>query len=167
VFSIAVNKDVGKFNAGLNATYSRLWDQKYYQFGASLTWYPFGNTNLYANSVLTYQSDPSTPKLIFEQLAGGKVYKYGWLEGFFTLGELKNYNEKNAYLVYNQIYPIKFRYGFTFYPYIGKNLEVILIARFQKTGMLMTTYTTEQPTPIRSYPDYKYSTFGIGLKLKI
>jgi hypothetical protein len=167
VFSLAVSKDAGKFNTGINGTFARLWDRKYYQFGASLTWYPLGNTNLYTNTIFTCQTDPEKTKIIFEQLAGGRIYKSGWLEGFFTLGELKNYNEKNAFLVYNQIYPVKMRFGFTFYPYIGKNIEVMLLARFQKIGTLLTTYTTEQSAPIRSNPDYKYSTFGLGIKLKI
>jgi hypothetical protein len=167
VLSLAVNKDLGNFNAGINGTYARLWDQNHYQVGASISWYPLGNTNLYTHSTFNFQLEPLRTNFIFEQMAGGKIYKNGWLEGFITLGELKNYNEKNAYLVYNQVYPVKLRFGITYYPYIGKNFEVLLIGRFQKTGTVLTSFTTTQPMPVQSYPDYKYTTFALGVKLKI
>jgi len=169
VVSLAVNKDIGKFNAGINGSFSRLYDRKVYQLGASLAWYPMGNTNLYTLSSLTFQMDTARKVYVFEQMAGGRIYKYGWLEGFVTLGELKNYSEKNAYLVYNQIYPMNLRYGITFYPFIGKHLEIMLMYKYHKTGSLLTTYklTSDGSAMYETNPAYNYSTLTGGIKWKL
>ena len=166
VLSMAASKDIGKFNVGLNGTYALMLNQKYIQFGASVSWYPFGNTNLYTNSSFTLQKGQSAYTKIFEQMVGGRIYPSGWLEGFVTLGELKNFNEKNAYLVYNQVYPVKMRWGMTFYPYIGKHLEVMLMYRYQKIGLLLSTAKLSDTTPLVSNPDYTYSTLITGVKWK-
>lgn len=169
VVSLAVNKDIGKINAGINGSFSRLYDRKVYQLGASLAWYPLGNTNLYTVSNLTFQKDSTWTVSVFEQMAGGKIYKNGWLEGFVTLGEMKNSNEKNAYLVYNQIYPMSLRWGITFYPFIGKHLEIMLIYKYHKIGSLLTTYKfiNDESEMYETNPAYKFSTITGGIKWKL
>jgi len=166
VISLAVDKEIGKFSAGISGTYARMLEKKIYQIGASLSWYPFGNTDLYAHSSFTYQNDKATTTTVFEQMAGGRLYKYGWLEGFYTWGQLKNYNEKNAYLVYNQLYPVKMRCGITFYPYIGKHLELMVMYRYQKIGLFLTSASFAESSPVVSNPDYAYSTLTSGVKWK-
>ncbi len=166
IISIGVSKEHGNCSLGINGTYAELLNKKLYQFGASLTWYPFGNTNLYTNSRITYLFDQKKTTTVFEQMAGGKIYENGWLEGFFTWGEIKNYNEKNAYIVYNQVYPVKMRCGVTLYPYLGEHFELMLIYRFQRIGLLLTSATYTDSQPVVSNPDLKFSTFVGGVKWK-
>ncbi len=166
VLSLAIDKEIGKFSCGISGTYARMLDQKIYQVGASLSWYPLGNSDLYAHSSLTYQINDTTSTAVFEQMAGGKLFKYSWLEGFFTWGQLKNFNEKNAYLVYNQVYPVKMRWGLTFYPYIGKHLEVMLMYRYQKIGLLLTTSSLSETSTSVTNPNFTFSMVTSGLKWK-
>ena len=160
---------------GINGTSSRIMDKKINQFGASLSWFPFGNTNLYTLSSFTYQveNNTTTPKqngnatnkTIFEQMVGGKLYKQGWIEGYITFGEIKNFTDKYAYLVYNQVYPIKSRIGITFYPYIGRHLELMLMYRYEKMGLYLTTTSADTQSLVTN-PDCNTSIVSSGVKWK-
>ena len=168
VFSLSVAKDMGKFSFELRGSHSRILEKKISQIGASISWYPMGNTNFYTSSSFTYLNDQTTTSKVFEQTIGGKFYKNGWIEGFAMLGELKNYNEKNAYIVYNLIYPVSMRLGATIYPYIGQHLEFMLMYRYQKMGLFLTTIsptqsTTETTTTVTN-PGYNYSSLTAGVK---
>jgi hypothetical protein len=170
VYSLSVAKDLGKFSLELRGSYSRILEKKISQIGASICWYPMGNTNLYAVSSFSYLNDQTTTSKVFEQTIGGRFYKYGWIEGFAMLGELKNYNEKNAYIVYNLIYPVSMRLGATIYPYIGRHFELMLMYRYQKMGLFLTTITPKQSTTETqttvTNPDYNYSSLTAGVKWK-
>ncbi len=175
VISLSVSKEMGRFCAEINGTSSRIMDKKINQLGASLSWYPFGNTNLYAHSSFTYQIEndiatttqngSSTTKTIFEQMVGGKLYKQGWIEGYITFGEIKNFTDKYAYLVYNQVYPIKSRIGITFYPYIGRHLELMLMYRYEKMGLYLTTTSADTQSLVTN-PDCNTSIVSSGVKWK-
>jgi len=164
--SLSVTEEIGNFTVGINGTYSRMLNQKAYQLGATLDWYPFGNTNLYTHSSFTYRHDTLSSNTIFEQAIGARIYKKGWLEGSVTFGELNTYNERNAYLVYNQLYPLTKRLGLTFYPYIGKHLEVMLLYRFQMLGMYLTTSKINEVRPTLTNPQYGCSSLTTGIKWK-
>jgi len=168
VFSLSIAKDFRQFAFEIKGSHSRILEKKIFQIGASISWYPMGNTNLYASSSLVYLNDQTTGSTVFEQIVGGRIYKNGWLEGFATVGELKNYNEKNAYLVYNLVYPLSLRAGATIYPYIGKHLDLMLMYRYQKIGLFLTTISptqssAETQTTVTN-PGYTYSTLTAGVK---
>ncbi len=168
VLSLSIAKDLGKFSFELRGSHSRILEEKISQIGASISWYPKGNTNFYTASSFTYLNDQTTTSKVFEQTIGGRFYENGWIEGFAMLGELKNYNEKNAYIVYNLIYPVSMRLGATIYPYIGQHLELMLMYRYQKMGLFLTTVSptqsnTETTTTVTN-PDYNYSSVTAGVK---
>jgi hypothetical protein len=168
VFSLSIAKDLGKISLELKGSHSRILEKKIFQIGASISWYPMGNTNLYTNTAFTFLNDQTASSTVFEQTVGGRFYKNGWVEAFAMLGELKNYNEKNAYIVYNLVYPVSMRLGATIYPYIGQHLEVLLMYRYQKMGLFLTTIspaqtTTETLTTVTN-PDYNYSSVTAGVK---
>ena len=162
VFSLSMAKDFGKFAFELKGSHSRILEKKIFQIGATISWFPMGNTNLYTSSSLVYLNDQSNGSTVFEQIIGGRIYKKGWIEGFATVGELKNYNEKNAYLVYNLVYPLSLRAGATIYPYIGKHLDLMLMYRYQKIGLFLTSVSEKQTTVTN--PEYSYSTLTAGVK---
>ncbi len=165
-FSLAVSKEIGMFTLGINGTYSRMYGEKIYQIGATLAWYSIGNTNFYTISTLNFLKNKRSKTYVFEQLVGGKIYKNGWLEGFVTFGELVNYTEKNAYLVYDQPYSYTKRMGITFYPYVGKHLELMVMFRNQMVGIFYTTSTLGQSQPVTLNQPYSYSSLLTGIKWK-
>jgi hypothetical protein len=168
VFSLSIAKDFRNFAFEARGSHSRILEKKIVQIGGSISWYPMGNTNLYATSGYTYMNDQTTTSSVFEQTVGGRFYKKGWVEAFAMLGELKNFNEKNAYIVYNLIYPVSMRLGATIYPYIGPHLELMLMYRYQKMGLFLTTISPEQSTTETTTtvtnPDFNYSSVTAGVK---
>jgi hypothetical protein len=112
-FGLSLQKDWGIYTTNLFASVSNLNNMKQTEIGASLTWYPKGNLNLYSSSTLTSCSDRSRKNIVFDQMAGFKVHNNIWLEGFATLGDINNFTENNGFIVYNNPDIIKFRCGLT------------------------------------------------------
>ena len=97
--------------SGINTSFSHLNGENQKQAGASLTIYPLGNLNLYTNTMYVNHSQNSESNNIIEQMIGFKVSNKMWIEGFITSGNLYNYCEKNAFIVYNMEDKIKSRWG--------------------------------------------------------
>lgn len=132
VVYLGVSREIGDFTLGLNASRSDFNTSFQKQIGASLQWYPLGNTNLYAGLSVSSILRDSTSNLVYEPLVGGRILKNTWISAFVTTGNLNLYNEKAGYLVYNQADPITFRAGVDVQSMISKNLELYLIYRYQQ-----------------------------------
>lgn len=124
--SLALTKDVSYFTIGINAGLSKLNNNRQIQLGATFVYYPLGNLNLYSISSLTNWSQtpknvikphpgkgppPSLKRFIFSETIGFKLYKNSWLELSASFGEIENFSEKNAYVVFNNAGTIKHKYG--------------------------------------------------------
>lgn len=112
-FGLSLQKDWGMITTSLFGSISNLNGLKQRETGASLTWYPKGNLNLYSSSTLTSFSDRSRKNIVFDQMVGFKVHNNIWLEGFATLGDINNFTENNGFVVCNNPDIIKFRCGLT------------------------------------------------------
>lgn len=132
VVYLGISRDIGDFTFGLNASRSDFNSSFQKQFGGSINWFPFGNTNLYAGLSVSSIARDTTSNLVYEPSIGGRILKNTWINAFVSSGNLNLYNEKAAYLVYNQADPITFRAGVDVQSLITKNLELYLIYRYQQ-----------------------------------
>lgn len=172
VFSLSGTKELGNFTLGLNGSYAKLestGNQK--QVGASLTWYPFGNLDLYTTTSFTGLMLEKTNRLIIDGSIGGKILPKVWLEGTFTSGRLSWYNEKNAFVVYNLLSEtINYRMGANLIYTLGPHLDLSLMYRFYERENEFFNAVINQDNGERVIVSNKnkfqnYSFFG-GLKWK-
>lgn len=173
VVYLGISRDIGDFTLGLNASRSDFNSSSQKQFGGSISWFPFGNTNLYAGLSLSSIVRDTSSNLVYEPSVGGRILKNTWISAFVSSGNLNLYNEKAAYLVYNQADPITFRAGVNVQSMISKNLELYLIYRYQQKqsteSFLKNALDAEQlPVLVQVSSDRQYISHNItaGLKWK-
>ncbi len=134
VASLALSKEYKRFSLSLSGTYSNLNSAKQMQSGLAITYFPFGNLDLYTNTGLVYfrqkQAGNTESRFIFDQMIGFKAFPKLWAEASFTLGNLANYNEKNAFVVYNIADKIKFKAGISFIYLLSSKIELSLRYQF-------------------------------------
>ncbi len=126
IFSLSLSYDYSIFNFGLFGSTSDLNNSKQRIGGASIAIYPAGNLNLYSYSSLAAYGDENEKRLIFEQMFGFQCEKNCWIEVSTTIGNLANYNEKNAFIVYNIPDKINFKIGTSIIYSLSKNIELSL-----------------------------------------
>ncbi len=165
VASLAVAKNISLFNLSLNGTWSNLNDKEQYQAGGSVIFYPKGNLDLYTTTTIVSAWEQKINRFIFEQQVGVKVRDKLWVEGFVTLGDMVNYNEKNALLVYNTGDKIKFRAGADFIIILSKNIELDFRYRYTSEEGSMFRYS-EQTYEETSFK-YHNNTLTGGIKWKL
>lgn len=130
VYGFALSKRIGNFNIGLFGSASNLNGLKQQEAGIYITWFPGGNLNLYFNSTLTAFKEKSRKNIVFNQMAGTKVLKNLWLEGFVTVGDINGFSEDNGFIIHNNPDFIKFRIGLT--PMIiFKKFDIIIRYQYQ------------------------------------
>ena len=124
IVSLGLNKNISIFKLGTFTSWSNLNKKNQYQLGGLFSWFPFGNLNLYTTTSIVSAWEEKDNRIVFDQLVGGKVAKKLWLEGYVTLGEMVNYNEKNAFVVHNSGDKIKFRTGLNIILSLSKKIEL-------------------------------------------
>lgn len=97
-------------NVGINTSFSvsNFSEGKQYQYGTSLLWYPFGNTNFYSNSSFTYLLNNTKKQYIYSQYVGFKLGKNTRFELNGSFGNHQNLISSNGLISYNTIDPIWF-----------------------------------------------------------
>jgi hypothetical protein len=141
VYGFSLFQRIQNFNMGIFGSASNLNGLKQQEAGLSITWFPLGNLNLYLNTVLTAFKESNKQNLIYHQMIGTKIFKFLWLEGFVTLGEMTNFSENNGSLVYNTSDYIKFRCGLS--PIIVfKKFQILLNYQYIRNAGNYMTYTS-------------------------
>jgi tetratricopeptide (TPR) repeat protein len=173
VFSLNASKDFGNFTLELYGSISDFNRMKLAQLGTSVTWYPMGNTNLCATTTAVSVFSNKRPRMVYEQSLGFRLFRNTWLTGFVTLGNLDLYNEKNAYIVYNQPDPVIFRTGIDMTILVGKHMEVGLMYRFYRKEYQVLKYASGASSgmdplliSVFSKQNYTNQSFTGGLKWK-
>ncbi|MCD4745743.1 MAG: hypothetical protein K8R58_05545 [Bacteroidales bacterium] len=141
VVYLAITKTHSRFSFGLFNSYSNLNNKDQFQIGSFLSYYPMGNMNFYTNTTLVYFSENNNNRIIFDQLAGIKILPKLWSETYITLGNLKNYNEKNAFVVYNTGDKINYKFGTKLIYSLSKKIELSLLYHFLSKESTYITYT--------------------------
>jgi hypothetical protein len=166
VASLSANYYKGLLSYGLNATFSNLNYNNQYQLGASATLFPYGNLDLYATSNLTAAWNNNVNRMIFKQTLGAKILPSFWAEGFVSIGEMLNYNEGNAFTVYNSGDIIKFRAGANIIISLSKQIELNLIYHFLDNQGSIMQNTSDGLQTIKNTSYQNHTIIG-GLKWKL
>ena len=132
VLSLALNKSYSIFNFGLFGSWSDLNYLNQYQAGAKVMVFPNGNLNLYSSAKFVSAWEDGDNRLVFELLAGSKLSKKVWGEGSITVGQMKNFNENNAYIIYNSGDEITLRAGGNFIVPLSPKVELSLRYQYVK-----------------------------------
>jgi hypothetical protein len=143
VLSLAVNKQISVFDLGVFASYSNLNDQKQYQFGLSAIYYPFGNLNFYGSTVIKGLNENELTRVIFSQMLGVKTFRFLWLEGYGSFGNLRSTNEYNAFIVYNITDDINFKCGINLIFVILPSLQLSLRYQYMEKEGTRVNYSPE------------------------
>lgn len=133
-FHASVMKRFPYITANLTADANRLKNQWYKQAGAEFTIYPAGNVNTYLQIGATWLSDSlkTNGRIIAHLTAGRKLLRSLWIEADYYYGDIRNFSERNAYIVYNNLDMITKRMGVNLQSYrILPHLD--LIVRYQYT----------------------------------
>lgn len=103
-FNIKVATAVSNLNSGLQVLPSVGFD-----------YFPFGNTNIYTQTDVSYQYAPKAanykPGFIFKQKIGVRIINTLWIEPFVLYGTVSNLVDEDAYLIYNKPDVINYWYG--------------------------------------------------------
>lgn len=147
--SLSVSKGFRKCNIGLFSTFSNINNYSQLQTGLNLLWTPKGNLNLYTNTTLVavtenqkqgidFANFSKNTRFVVNQSLGFKVLPKLWTESFFAYGDMRNFNEKNAFVVYNSADAIQMKWGLAIISPLSKNIELSL--RYQYANLEASYY---------------------------
>jgi len=144
VMSFSVKKDFPVFAIEMNGAYGDFGRNNQIQLGISGYTYPFGNLNLYTQASLINRWSGDDYSLIFYQMIGGRVAKRLWLEASFTIGDLSNYAENNAFVIYNAPEKINYKFETAFIYSLNEYLEFSIRYRLmQRENKYLYFYTLD------------------------
>lgn len=163
VLAISVKKHIGLFALEMTGSFSHFDHSDVMQFGLFGSVYPFGNLDFYSRTGLLIKSDDFDEDWIFKQLFGVALTKNTWFETEGTIGNLRDFNERTAFVVYNTPEKINFKIegNLIFEP--RRHLELSLRYRFlQRENVYFTYLDYEESTTVST--EYPFHTFILGIK---
>jgi hypothetical protein len=126
-------------------------------------YYPFGNTNFYLGTEIVYQIAPDAenydPGFIFKQKIGIRLFKTIWMEPFLQYGEVSNFVDEDAFVLYNNPDIINYWYGANLNINLNKS-GLILYFIYQQYSNTNYYKSNQSDSGI----NYRSSTFLGGLK---
>ena len=176
VGGLTLSQFVGRFMIRLGGIYSSINNAKQVTGTAGLTWYPMGNLDLYLGTALnvhtgitdhTNSVDHETNiELIPDVLIGFGIASRVWLEFSGSYGNMRNYTERNGYIVYNGLDWMKYKaIGTVVMPVTPEGSNVYLGARFAENKSLFMPLDPSAGQEINSIISNSISIFG-GLSWK-
>lgn len=143
---MGVNKRMPYLGVGLSADVNHLKNNWYGQSGVDLSYYPFGNLNLYLNAKLFVTGPLSGMteggRIVSHLMLGTRILPKWWVELQFTEGIGKYWTEHQGYVVYNNLDPVKWRMGVNLSGFqITKRLD--LVFRYQWSRRVASWYLYE------------------------
>ncbi len=107
---------IGNITLGGSIHAAGLNNKRQVQGDGTIAWYPLGNMNLYAVSVVSFQSESALTEnrnnrqVVFQRI-GLRVANPLWVEGYASLGEMQNFLRSDALVVYNSMNAINRQLG--------------------------------------------------------
>jgi len=154
VLSLGLSHYIGVTNLYTNGSYSRIDNTYQYQGSIGLTVYPLANLNLYIDNMFTIQYESESIHSSIKQKLGGRILERTWLEGWYAYGDMRYFNEQNAFIVFNNPNIIHYRFGAGIIQGLGKHLLYLNVIKENKE---------EYETGI----DFSHFDIIIGLKIKL
>lgn len=138
VVSVMLSKSMGIFTYGMTSSYAQLNSYSQLQIGLSASYLPLANNNLYGTTNVVLLNENNANRLIVAQKIGAKIISKLWAEVAMTYGNLQNYNENNAFVVFNTGDKILYKYGVALVSPLHKNIELSI--RYDRFNRESTYY---------------------------
>ncbi|MDD4555292.1 MAG: hypothetical protein PHP04_13895 [Bacteroidales bacterium] len=142
LFSLALSKEIGRFNLGISGSWSNINNRKQKQIGMTLTWMPWGNLNFYSTTSAIGFFQKGGNRILLSETIGTKITPWCWGEASFHYGDFTNANIMNGSVVYNSSDVIDYRAGANLYFLAGKNLQLYLVYQYVKKESQTYYYTS-------------------------
>jgi len=147
---ISLTKYFGHFKTGLKNSFSNLNKATQFQNTVQIVYFPFGNLNFYSvtDATLFSNEDWGTgfkSNGILDQKAGLNIFDNLWIEGGYTFGYIYNFNESDAFIVFNNTDRISNRASINLIAPISRHIE--LSARYQYYNLEVTSFSNTEPNP--------------------
>lgn len=164
--SLSLKKDFSIFAVEVSGTYGDFGHAVQKQLGISALTFPFGNLDFYTNTGITRMWNDDDDEWIFYQMAGTSLGKNVWFEAEITYGQLRDYTEKNAFVMYNSPEDINYKVEGTLIFDISPKVEFMFKYRYLQRVNTYLTYTNIEEFTFE-YSKYPYHTLIGGLKWKL
>lgn len=166
VLSLSVVKEFSFGSIDINGTYGRVFNDTVSQLGASFIYFPFGNINFYGTTGIVKYWDREGNRTILTQEIGGRIFKNIWIEGNATIGQLQDYAEKNAFVIYNAPEEINNKYEAVLIYAAPKHLEISLRYRYlvRESGTIIYTSFDKDQKPEITKTQYPFHSIIGGIK---
>jgi hypothetical protein len=107
----------------LGIGYANIVKTSIFQLGGQLTFSPYGNYNLNITAGYFASMDTLTRSVGLVKVSG-RISDSWWFEAYHYQGNLKNFHESNAYVIYNVSDVIKSKSGLSLSYYFNTNLSL-------------------------------------------
>lgn len=151
---LALTMNTGHFRLGLKNTFSNINHATQVQNTAEIVFFPLGNLNFYTVTDATLFSNKDWGAKfknygILDQKIGWKVFDNLWMEAGYTFGYIYNYNESDAFLVFNNVNRISNRTSLNFIIPVSRHIELSL--RYQFYNQENVTYYYADPADVKRF----------------
>lgn len=157
-----LRKDFANFQLGIGTSLSNLDKVLQIQPGLDLTWYPLSNTNIYLTTHANYRMENANSQweneMVIKQSLGFRLWTF-YFQPSITFGNIVNYTDANAYIVYNDNDVIKNMHEVLVYGSFFKN-KLNLFFKYQDYNKINTYLLNGQTNEIT----YKNQSLTGGIK---
>jgi tetratricopeptide (TPR) repeat protein len=149
VLFLSITKNTERFKLGFKNSISNLNKATQIQNTAEVIYFPFGNLNFYSITDATLFSNKGWGKepeksTILDQKIGFKTFEYLWVEAGYTFGDIYNFNESDAYIVFNNTDKYKDRITLNLISPVNKHIELSLRYQHYNQEVPTTYFATTQ-----------------------
>jgi hypothetical protein len=166
VVGLSIRRDFDLFGLEACAAKGDFDGESYFQAGLLAYTYPFGNLNFYTQTGLFWMKRPENSNIIFHQMIGMKLMNNLWFEIEATIGNLRNYTENNAFVIYNTPEDIDFKLEGNLIFQINRHIAFSLRVRHMQRVNSFVYYTSADAYKIIEEPYGYYAIIG-GIKWKL
>lgn len=169
VVAFELAKRINHFDLGLSSSISNLNNANQLQNALTIVWYPFGNLNLYfVNNFILHLNKEEGEKnyssnFMYYAKVGFKITDVLWVESAYTSGDIFNYVENSAFIIYNNEEKIKYKYEMNFLFPLSTNFELNLRYQFYPQEMATIKYISNTQTELTFENIYNHKLIG-GIK---
>ena len=168
--SVTATRDFDLLTVGMTGSWSNLNGGDQLQASGFVTVYPLGNLNLYGTTGATMVSEQGDGRMLFSQMAGGRITRWLWAEGDFIWGDLSNSNTSNGWVVYNNSGKIRYRAGASLILTIIRNMEFTFHYQFFQKESPVYSYAggqNGQVTVKTAWKPYQSHNMFIGIQINL
>jgi hypothetical protein len=117
---ISASQSFGLISLNAGTSISNYNENRQIQKDLTLSFFPFGNLNLYSLSTLykvteEYRNNKVENRMVFREIIGFKANPKLWIEAGAIIGDIKNMNTDEGYIIYNGNETISGKYHLSFF----------------------------------------------------